>query len=532
VKRWILALALVLCARDAGAQTSSSPRVLVIPFENVTREAKIFWLGEGAAVRLTDDLLALGVNAITRQERQQAFDRLQVPPAATLTDATVIRIGQIVGADQIIVGTLQMDGDVLAMRARAIALEAGRVRTDVTEHGPLTDLFATVDRLARRVAPAGVKAPPDVPRQQPSLAAFENYIKGLLAETPATAIDYLHAALAQQPTFDRARLALWDVYDEQGDHEEALAAIMRVSPDSPDARRAKFLAGLSQLYLRKLDEAYATFKALADARPTPSVWNDLGVVQLRRGATPQTGVATYFFTKAVDADPADPDYVFNLGYAYWLDRDTQAAIYWLREAVRRSPADGDAHFVLAAALSAAGNGIEATRERELARRLSATYEESAKKPGGDTVPRGLERVRNEIELPHARIERKLASNEQRSQEDLARFYLDSAKRQYDLENDRLAVEDLNRALYLSPYLANAHLLLGRIHLRNGRVHEAIDAFKIALWSAETAEAHAALGEAYRQANDAAAARAEAQRALALDPAFAEAKRLLERLDAR
>jgi hypothetical protein len=29
---------------------------------------------------------------------------------------------------------------------------------------------------------------------------------------------------------------------------------------------------------------------------------------------------------------------------------------------------------------------------------------------------------------------------------------------------------------------------GRIHLRNGRVREAIDACKIALWSAETADA--------------------------------------------
>ena len=66
----------------------------------------------------------------------------------------------------------------------------------------------------------------------------------------------------------------------------------------------------------------------------------------------------------------------------------------------------------------------------------------------------------------------------------------------------------------------------------GRVHEAIDAFKIALWSAETVEAHVALGEAYRQAKDVAAARVEAERALALDPASADAKQLLARLEGR
>ena len=46
------------------------------------------------------------------------------------------------------------------------------------------------------------------------------------------------------------------------------------------------------------------------------------------------------------------------------------------------------------------------------------------------------------------------------------------------------------------------------------------------WSSETASAHAVLGEAYRQLNDTASAKAEADRALALDPASVEAKQLL------
>ncbi len=119
--------------------------------------------------------------------------------------------------------------------------------------------------------------------------------------------------------------------------------------------------------------------------------------------------------------PTEPDYFFNLGYAYWLERDTQAAIYWLREAVRRNPADGDAHFVLGAALSAAGNAAEASREKELARRLSSTYEEWEKRPAADAVPKGLERVKSDVELPRPRrIDETLASSGQRDQQELAR----------------------------------------------------------------------------------------------------------------
>src|SRR5262249_41520344 len=151
---------------------------------------------------------------------------------------------------------------------------------------------------------------------------------------------------------------------------------------------------------------------------------------------------------------------------------------------------------------------------------------------GDAVPRGLERLKNQFELPHPRIESRLATSEQRDQEELATFHLDRGRRLFQQENDRDALVELNHALYLSPYRAEAHLLAGRIYLRNGRIADAIGALKIALWSAETAETHALLGEAYRQSKDLAAARTEAERALALDPSSTEAKQLLARLDGR
>lgn len=522
-----------------GAQqpiSGDAARILVMPFENTTREGRIFWITEAAALLLTDDLNALGANAITRQERQRAFERLQVPPAATLTDATIIRIGQLVGAGQVVVGSLQLENDVLVARAKTIALDTGRIREDITERGPLPQLFAIFQRIARRIGPPSTKSSEEIERQQPPVAAFEDFIKGELAETAATAIGYLNSALGRHPPFDRARLALWEVYTEQGDHAHALTSVQPVPGGSPYARRARFLAGLSQIHLKKYDEAFATFKALADAQPTPAVLNNLGVVQLRRGSTPQTGLPTFYFNKAATADPDDSDYWFNLGYAYWLDRDPQAAIYWLREAVRRNRADADAHFVLGTALAVGGTAAEAAREHELARRLSSAYESPEKRKGADVVegvPKGLERLKNDIELPHARrIESRIATSESRDQEEVARFHLDRGRRLFERENDREAILELDRALYLSPYLAEGHLLVGRIHLRSGRLREAIDALKIALWSEESAAAHAALGEAYRQANDAAAARAEGERALTLDPGSIEAKQLLARIGGR
>ena len=71
--------------------------------------------------------------------------------------------------------------------------------------------------------------------------------------------------------------------------------------------------------------------------------------------------------------------------------------------------------------------------------------------------------------------------------------------------------------------------LGVAVVEGKTLREAIEAFKISLWSAETAEAHVALGEALLQAKDDAGARQEISRALAMEPGSLAARRLMERL---
>jgi tetratricopeptide (TPR) repeat protein len=256
----------------------------------------------------------------------------------------------------------------------------------------------------------------------------------------------------------------------------------------------------------------------------------MGVIQLRRGSTPQTGVATYFFNQAAEIDPADADYFFNLGYAYALDRDYPAAIYWLREAVRRDPADGEAHLVLSTALRQTGAAAEATREAELATRLSARgADRDARASGADAVPRALERLHDRLALPAARVDSIITASGQRDQQALAAFHLDAGRRAFAREADREAIAELRRALCLSPYLAEAHLLVGRLHLRGGRPDEAVDAFKIAIWSEVSPDAHVALAEAYLAMSETANAKAEIERALAIDPKFGPALALRDKL---
>ena len=538
----IVAALSALAPATAGAQASTpvtapagTTRILVVPFEVADRDPRALWLGEAAAVLLSDALRAMQLPALSRNERVRAFEEANLPTVSRLSLASLVRVGHLVLASDLIVGNVRLSGDQLVIEARRIRLDTGRVVEHTTDRAPLPDLFALHDRLARRLMGTTVPstaATAAATAGGTSLGAFENYIKGLIAESPSTQIRFLQAALAQAPNDARAHLALWEVYSDQGDHPRALAEAQAVAAAAPQYRRARFLSGLTLIELRKFDDAFQVFRTLVDERPTAALYNNLGVVQIRRGSTPQTGRPTYFFTKATELDAEEPDYFFNLGYAYWLERDAQAAIYWLREAVRRNTADGDAHFVLGVALQAAGAGGEGTRELGLARQLSSKYAEWEKRAAaGDVVPKGLERPSQDLDTMHGpTLDAALLTSAQREQQELAAFHLERGRRYYESEHDRDALVELRKAVYLSPYAAEPHLLMGRVLLRTGRPKEAVDALRIAMWSQETAQGRLVLAEALLQAEDKEGARAEANRALALDPALAEAKALLARLD--
>ena len=258
---------------------------------------------------------------------------------------------------------------------------------------------------------------------------------------------------------------------------------------SPWARRARFLAGVSQLALRQVRRSVCDVQGAgrraADARRCSTT---SASSQLRRGGHPQSGTAGLLLHKAAEADPGRSGLRSSTsGTRTGGEHDPQAAIYWLREAVRRNPADGDAHFVLGAALAGQGTPPRRARERELARRLSSTYEQWDKRPAADAVPKDLERVKNDVELPHAGVsDERVTATGQRDQAELATFYLDRGRRAVPAgqrsRGDRRAG---SRALPVALSGRGAPAARPHLILRNGQTREAIDALKISLWSAET-----------------------------------------------
>lgn len=531
-----LAAAIVLSGGAAHALPQPAPapvahdRVLVVPFDNLSRDPRLAWLSEGAALLVTDALRAQGTDALTRDERLRLYDRLQVPPLAALSRATIIRLGSLVGASDVVTGDFRRDGETFVIRARRIRLDLGVLEPDLVERADTARLMHAFGRLGQRLGRTASPPPDDDGAAAPPLPAFEAYVKGLVADSMDMQARFLDSAIRAFPGYDAARLALWQVFTASGNHRAAADTVRAVASRSPHWPDARFLLSLSLMHQGQVAGAAEVLRTLQDRFPSPAALNNLGVAVLREPAlAAAAGHPAWYFVQARTMDGLEPDYLFNLGYAYWIDGDAEGASYWLRECVRLDPADAAAHALLAQALHASGHPAEAGRELSLATRLSSAFDD-VKLVAGAPAPRGLERLRDEWDSRRTRrVDAALEMVGQRDQVALARFYLDRGRRLAADDQDREAEAELRRALYLAPYDPEAHLLLGRIYLRAGRLREAIDAVKISLWSDETAAAHLVLAEASLASRDEATARAEAERALVLDPHSLHARRLLDQI---
>ena len=186
---------------------------------------------------------------------------------------------------------------------------------------------------------------------------------------------FLEQALKAAPGYDAARLALWELHTEQGEHQRALDAV--------SAHQDRQVRSGARRPIRQRDVALA---AEAGRRSVRRAADDAerhaagggGQRDRRRAAAPRghrPDRAAPPTTSARRPSSIRPTATISSISATPTGsrRTPMAAAYWLREAVRRDPADGDAHFVLSAALQQTGATAEAARERELAHRLSSRY---------------------------------------------------------------------------------------------------------------------------------------------------------------
>jgi tetratricopeptide (TPR) repeat protein/TolB-like protein len=354
--------------------------LVVIPFENTSPTPGLEWIGEAFPESLHEHLNSPVLYVTSREERMRAYDRVGIPAGLHPSRATLFRIAEQMDVDYVVLGTYSYDGAQLHANAQLLDMRASSLLPAVAESGPIADLVRLQTAMAwdlLRVMRSDFSIPKERYVQDVAvtrLDAFENHVRGVLATTADEKIRYYKEATRLNPVDARAWLELGETYFSQRSYEAAIAALGQISALSPAAREANFYLGLASYYRADYSRAENAFQFVAARVPLAEVYNNLGVVEARRGRR----TAISFFQKAIANDPSDPDYHFNLGLSLGRAADNAGAARELRAALERRPGDAEARSALDAVtrVSPVGSSQNISGIKP-AERIKTNYEEDS-----------------------------------------------------------------------------------------------------------------------------------------------------------
>jgi tetratricopeptide (TPR) repeat protein/TolB-like protein len=551
--RLAMCLGLALCGSvRAGQQAtivhptlaaSSQGIFLVFPFENDGASPRLDWLSEGLEELTVQRLSAVGQQVYTHEARTAELDRNGLPPAARFSHATMLRIASDLDADFVVFGKFNSDGKSLAIEVQLLRVNPTALSAPIRQSGPLESLMESHETLVWKLLAANNKGFPfnlaEFTRSQRPLRldAFEHYIRGLQANDDDARMRELRESARLEPEWPEAAFAIGQAYFSRRDCDSALPWLAHVPAANSRATEATFTIGVCRLLLNQPEKAEEVFLSLQDrlkksfvsGAELPEILNNLALAQARRG---DTTAAASSLLRALDLDPDEDDYPFNLGLMYLRGNDTTTAAKYFREASDREPENPEDRALLIYALEKAGNKSEATEERNSALESFGPNALPAVKP--ETFAR-LQRITTELDTATLQLEMAshdsgnnggtAASTSAASPSSLVR------KGRQELVAGRLdtAEQAFRAALASAPHDASAHRGMAEVYRRKNKRPEAIQELQAALEVRDSAVDRTTLARIYLEQRKPDLAKAELARALKIAPNYSEARQLQEHL---
>jgi tetratricopeptide (TPR) repeat protein/TolB-like protein len=518
---------------------------LVFPFQNSGPSSRLDWLSEGLEELTIQGLSSAGEQVYSHSWRLGELERYGIPTTAKLSRATMLHVAEDLDADFVVVGSFNFDGKNLTIDSRLLRVNPAALLPPLHESGPLETVMELHTRLMWRMLSQSPAYPLSLTEfsqmhKGVRLDAFEHYARGLIANEDETRVRELREAVRLEPEWVEPNYALGEAYFTKRDCVSALPSYAKVPKTHDRYLEALFSIGACRLTMNQPDqaeEAFATLQILlrgssAPGVDFPEVLNNLAIAKARQN---KLVAAQEDLKRASALDPDEDDYPFNLGLIAIRQGDFNGAATLFREASHREPDIPEDRSLLVATLEKAGKQEEADQERNAA--LEAFGPNGVTTSHLDALNDSLthlERVTTEIDPETLRYEMESAearaatggiqegrdtpaTHLRRARQELSGGQLDAAEREYHVT---LATDKGNAA---------AHLGLGEIARRQGRLDDAVKEFLASLEARDSAVVRTTLARVYLEQKKPVLARAEVERALKLAPNYTEAKQLLEHL---
>jgi len=505
----------------ARAQQTGGRVVLVLPFDNRSGNPSLNWIGDSFPDTLDKRLTSVGFLTLSRDDRTFAYTHLGLPEGFKPSRATAIKIAQQLDANFVIIGSYNVtqgaaatsDGtqaadatanQSISIQAQVLSVDELKLSAPMQDGGNLDHLFDAENAVAWKVArlldpsiniaeQTFVGASGGVP-----LPAFEDYIRGANAATPEERLQRLKAAVGLAPEYGAALLALGKEQYAQRDYAAAAATLAKVQPGDRVALEANFYLGLARFNSANYAGAADAFSFVAARLPLPEVVNDQGVAMSRQGKD-----AVQLFQRALQADPSNEDYHYNLALALYRRGDTANASKETEAALKLQPEDKDATDLrVVLATVPAGSKLSASPDSSFTpvERIVRAYTESSYRQAAFE----MEQVRS-ARMATLPVAERTAQYVQQGRDYLGQGMLPEAEGQFNL------------AISSDPRSAAAHAGLAQVRELSGQAEQARKEARMSLQIQPNAAAWVVLGRLDYTANSMDLSTGDVIQALQLEP---------------
>jgi TolB-like protein/class 3 adenylate cyclase len=352
------------------------PSIAVLPFTNMSDDPGQDYFADGITEDLITDLSKISGLFVIARNSTFAYKGKPVK---------VRQVAEDMGVRYVLEGSVRRADDEVRINAQLVdATTGGHLWADRYD-GTLEDVFALQDEVTQKIVSAlAVTLTPDEQQRlsqaaQANPEAYDLLLRGLerfrrfTRETNVEAREYFERAVATDPDFARAHADIALTHAEDAFHgwaesperssQLALEKAQHALTLDNNSRVGHFALALTYLTMKRYDEALAENQRELDLDPNHAEGHAQRGLVLSYVGRPAEGLEA--IRTALRLDPRHPFfYVWILGQAHFLLRQTEEAIAQFEKTIESNPDFVIGHMMLASAYAHAGRIDDAQWEAE------------------------------------------------------------------------------------------------------------------------------------------------------------------------
>ncbi|HSE41732.1 MAG TPA: tetratricopeptide repeat protein [Acidobacteriota bacterium] len=498
--------------------------IVILPFANESEKQHLYWLGEGFAESLSEELLLKDAFIIERRERLAAYDDLRIPYTGDLSRATMLKIADKLAADYVVFGSYQLKDSSLEAEVKAIKLNGMKLSPAIRASGSLDDLFQLQQALRQgltqffktqniQLVQTNAFEAAAVP-----LHAYEFYIKGLLESTDSEKMKFFERAIEAKPEYSQALWRMGMLLSRMGRYKESTEALQKGTFQGTFKTKAAFMEALNSYLSGDFEGAAQKWIELSKSSPSPEVYNNVGVAMLRKGDPAGAG---WYLAKAVELNPEAPAYKFNLAASYVLRSYDDHAVLQYRDVLNYSPGDYQSIYLISKLLEKQNDIV---LKDIVVKKLNTLFQEKIPSDQRGKFPEQyntvIQLIRPAMNYLSPEEQQYAIVSQRKFLKDTATYvktYQASAQSYVEKAEPDKAILEVRKAVGLDPLNWYSHFLWGRALLQQKNESAAVSELEFSVWCRDNVQSHLLLAEMYRQSERYADSKVQIQKSLAIDP---------------